>query len=52
MLYDGGERVYLGIYDSAYDAAKAYDEKSVKRFGLTNSLNFRHEYKHLSKETA
>ena len=40
VLYDKGERVYLGIYKTAKEAAKAYDEESIKRFGITNSLNF------------
>ncbi|MDW7695635.1 hypothetical protein R9C00_26390 [Flammeovirgaceae bacterium SG7u.111] len=44
VLYDGGERIYLGVFETAEAAAKAYDEESFARFGLTNSLNFLEEY--------
>jgi hypothetical protein len=52
VLYDRGHRVYLGIFESAYDAAKAYDQESLKRFGITNSLNFKPEQEVLRKEMA
>lgn len=44
VLYDQGERIYLGIYETAEEAARAYDSESFKRFGVTRSLNFVHEY--------
>ncbi len=40
ILYDHGERIYLGLFETAEEAAKAYDEESLKRFGPTKSLNF------------
>jgi len=40
VLYDKGERVYLGIFQHAREAAEAYDRESFKRFGFTKSLNF------------
>lgn len=40
VLYDNGERIYLGVYETAEKAAFAYDEESFKRFGITRSLNF------------
>lgn len=39
VLYDQGERVYLGVFTKPELAAKAYNEESIKRFGITNSLN-------------
>jgi len=48
VLYDSGERIYLGVYNTPEEAARAYDAESFKRFGVTNSLNFREEY--FSKE--
>ncbi|UZR93955.1 AP2 domain-containing protein [Chondrinema litorale] len=44
VIYDKGERIYLGMYSTAEEAAKAYDEESFKRFGLTKSLNYRAKY--------
>lgn len=39
VLYDKGERIYLGVFDTPEAAARAYNEESLKRFGVTNSLN-------------
>jgi hypothetical protein len=39
VIYDKGERIYLGVFDTPEAAAKAYNEESLKRFGITNSLN-------------
>lgn len=39
VLYDKGERVYLGIFATPEKAAQAYNEESVRRFGITKSLN-------------
>lgn len=39
VLYDKGERIYLGVFDTAEKAAEAYNEESIKRFGITKSLN-------------
>jgi hypothetical protein len=52
VIYDNGERVYLGAFDTPFDAAKAYDEESIRRFGFTNSLNFRLDYDQMNKEMA
>ncbi len=38
-LYNKTERIDLGFFDSAEDAAVAYNEKSVEIFGRTKSLN-------------
>ncbi|MCC5945136.1 MAG: HNH endonuclease [Bernardetiaceae bacterium] len=39
VLYDQGQRVYLGVFDTPEQAAIAYNEESLKRFGVTESLN-------------
>ncbi len=52
VLYDAGERIYLGVFSSELEAAKAYDEESYNRFGITNSLNFKEEYLNERKKTA
>ncbi len=39
VLYDEGKRVYLGVFPTSEEAAKAYNEESIKRFGPTKSLN-------------
>lgn len=44
VLYDEGQRIYLGIYATEEEAALAYDEASFRRFGLTNSINFRSRF--------
>jgi hypothetical protein len=38
-LYNKLERIDLGFFDSAEDAAIAYNEKSQEIFGRTKSLN-------------
>ena len=45
VLYDAGERIYLGVFKTAKEAAKAYDQESYQRFGITNSLNFKEDFK-------
>lgn len=44
VLYDGGDRVYLGMFDTEEEAATAYDKESYRRFGFTESLNFKQLY--------
>lgn len=39
VLYDEGVRVYLGLYDTPEQAAQAYNEESLRRFGHTQGLN-------------
>ncbi|WP_051203494.1 AP2 domain-containing protein [Hugenholtzia roseola] len=39
VLYDKGKRIYLGLYDTPEAAAQAYNLESLRRFGITNSLN-------------
>jgi hypothetical protein len=41
VIYDGKERIYLGLFNTPAEAAQAYDEESFRRFGITNSLNFK-----------
>ncbi|WP_020532015.1 hypothetical protein [Flexithrix dorotheae] len=45
VLYDKGKRIYLGVFETPEEAANAYDDESFKRFGFTNSLNFKEKYK-------
>ncbi len=52
VLYDNGARIYLGTFDSELEAARAYDEESIKRFGITKSLNFRVESQSLQTVSA
>ncbi len=39
VLYTSDRRFDLGVYDSAKEAAEAYNEKSKELFGTTKSLN-------------
>lgn len=39
VLYDKGDRIYLGMFDTPEEAAEAYNKESLRRFGKTNSLN-------------
>jgi hypothetical protein len=39
ILYDNGERIYIGRFDTAEEAAIAYNEESIRRFGETAGLN-------------
>jgi hypothetical protein len=39
ILYDEGERIYIGRYNTAEEAALAYNNESIKRFGKTAGLN-------------
>jgi hypothetical protein len=39
VLYDGNERIDLGTFKTAEEAAKAYNDKSEELFGKTKSLN-------------
>lgn len=52
VLYESGERIYLGVFDSEVEATNAYDEESYKRFGMTNSLNFKENFAVENKQTA
>lgn len=39
VLYDSGQRVYLGVFTTPEEAAQAYNKESIRRFGVTKSLN-------------
>ena len=39
IIYDQGERIYLGVFETPELAAVAYNQESLKRFGITESLN-------------
>lgn len=39
ILYDHGQRIYIGRYDTPEEAALAYNKESIKRFGKTSGLN-------------
>ncbi len=39
ILYDNRERIYIGRYETPEEAAIAYNEESIKRFGKTAGLN-------------
>lgn len=39
ILYDQGERIYIGRFKTAEEAALAYNKESVRRFGKTAGLN-------------
>lgn len=39
VIYNHGERIDLGLYDTAEEAAIAYNKKSIELFGKTRSLN-------------
>ncbi|QNI30822.1 tyrosine-type recombinase/integrase [Alloacidobacterium dinghuense] len=39
-----GQKVYLGIFDNAEDAARCYDAEAYKRNGVNAKLNFPAEY--------
>jgi hypothetical protein len=39
FIYDGKKRIELGSYNSAEEAAEAYNKKSVELFGNTKGLN-------------
>ena len=39
MISDGSKQIYLGTFNSAEEAAIAYNRKSVELFGVTPNLN-------------
>jgi hypothetical protein len=39
VIYDKGQRIYLGLFRTPEEAARAYNRESLCRFGITNSLN-------------
>ena len=38
-IFDGSRQVYIGLYDTAEEAAIAYNKKSIELFGVTEELN-------------
>jgi AP2 domain-containing protein len=50
QLTTSGEQVYLGIFDSPDDAARAYDAAALRHFGEFASLNFPRN-KNLTEQT-
>jgi hypothetical protein len=51
VIYDEGERIYLGMFETSEKAAEAYDKESFKRFGITNSLNNKSFYEKIEKSS-
>lgn len=39
VIYNGDKKYDLGFFEVAEEAAKAYNEKSIELFGVTNGLN-------------
>lgn len=39
FIYDGKKRIELGSYNTAEEAAEAYNKKSIELFGTTKGLN-------------
>lgn len=39
ILYDEGKRIYIGRFETPEEAALAYNQESIKRFGKTGGLN-------------
>lgn len=48
----GSARVWLGTYDSAIEAARAYDRAAYAMRGNLAVLNFPHEYPSISKSSS
>lgn len=40
LVYSGKKQLYLGLYNSPFEAAVSYDRFVVKYFGFTRGLNF------------